>query len=472
MSSEEKITILNTGEVSNEVVLRYLSQQDPEQFGDLSQSRNAPSSASNSSLAGPLRAKREWNQCFVDMLCVHAEQSRRKKKDKLTMVYMKAAKSISVLEAELHCKADFLRVSGVGNHVARDLMDCLSKKIGAVESKQGAGHLLRKACSLASSLQASNEVSVQMGSSSSVPSSTTGPTLTRSVSLESSAMATRSSEAVHDLTSLTENMEGCKVVLLLDSREVGFNKQRHFFENRLREHGILVERRGLPLGDILWVIRTPSKQEYVCDVIVERKTVEDLAQSIKDGRYWEQKSRISKSSVSMRIYLVEGDIKRVSGIAPKAVETAIIETRLCGFFVQQTTSQDATCEYLLRLHKNIENKFKQGGYSLGDPNLRYETFNTNSRGATPETVKQHFQAMLLQVPNCSPDKARAITDIYPTPDSLYRAYFPPGQGAPDQIDDWHRKVQLLENIQAGVGKRRIGPKLSATLASLYCQSEY
>lgn len=46
--------------------------------------------------------------------------------------------------------------------------------------------------------------------------------------------------------------------------------------------------------------------EYVLDFIVERKTADDLAASIMDGRYDEQKFRLKSCGINNVIYLVEG----------------------------------------------------------------------------------------------------------------------------------------------------------------------
>jgi ERCC4-type nuclease len=45
----------------------------------------------------------------------------------------------------------------------------------------------------------------------------------------------------------------------------------------------------LPLGDFAWAIeikfRDMTKKMYMLDYIIERKTADDLASSIMDGRY-------------------------------------------------------------------------------------------------------------------------------------------------------------------------------------------
>lgn len=39
------------------------------------------------------------------------------------------------------------------------------------------------------------------------------------------------------------------------------------------------------VGDIMWVARDREGNEYVMNCILERKTVADLSESIRDGRY-------------------------------------------------------------------------------------------------------------------------------------------------------------------------------------------
>ena len=52
--------------------------------------------------------------------------------------------------------------------------------------------------------------------------------------------------------------------------------------------------------------KAPAYVEYVLDFIVERKTADDLAASIMDGRYDEQKFRLKSCGINNVIYLVEG----------------------------------------------------------------------------------------------------------------------------------------------------------------------
>ena len=46
-------------------------------------------------------------------------------------------------------------------------------------------------------------------------------------------------------------------------------------------------------------------RELVLDYVVERKRIDDLVASIRDGRYREQKFRFARSGINRPIYLVE-----------------------------------------------------------------------------------------------------------------------------------------------------------------------
>lgn len=49
------------------------------------------------------------------------------------------------------------------------------------------------------------------------------------------------------------------------------------------------EVRHLNIGDFAWIARNTEKKELLLPYIVERKRMDDLGCSIKDGRYHEQK---------------------------------------------------------------------------------------------------------------------------------------------------------------------------------------
>lgn len=63
---------------------------------------------------------------------------------------------------------------------------------------------------------------------------------------------------------------------------------------------------NLSVGDFLWVIDSKPRGTLVLDYIIERKLADDLAASISDGRYKQQKYRLKNSGISNCYYIYEG----------------------------------------------------------------------------------------------------------------------------------------------------------------------
>lgn len=58
----------------------------------------------------------------------------------------------------------------------------------------------------------------------------------------------------------------------------------------LTEYDILFEVRRLKIGDFAWIAKCKrTNNELVIPYIIERKRMDDLCASIKDGRFHEQK---------------------------------------------------------------------------------------------------------------------------------------------------------------------------------------
>ena len=112
----------------------------------------------------------------------------------------------------------------------------------------------------------------------------------------------------------TSGGQAWEVVCLIDQREKrALTDARGWMLNGLKSRGVLCEMRQLTLGDLLWVVRRrstegPVGEEYVMSFIIERKQASDLAQSIMDGRYEEQKYRLSRCGLANVFYVVEGSL--------------------------------------------------------------------------------------------------------------------------------------------------------------------
>jgi crossover junction endonuclease MUS81 len=78
------------------------------------------------------------------------------------------------------------------------------------------------------------------------------------------------------------------IQFIMDNREVHSRVDRERLEREIGQGGIDYAVRTLDIGDALWIAKSGS-EEYVLDYIVERKRMDDLVNSIQDGRFHEQK---------------------------------------------------------------------------------------------------------------------------------------------------------------------------------------
>lgn len=189
--------------------------------------------------------------------------------------------------------------------------------------------------------------------------------------------------------------------LVIDSRET------HLYA--LLKGGENIETRQLTIGDALLI-----DEEGMVHIIIERKTVQDLASSITDGRYAEQSARLDTCGTPNHniIYLVEGSIMgyRSRGrVTTQILRSSIVSLSVYkGFSVMCTTGLSETKEYLLSLLAKVEKNTAAGKkiYSSGCSIHYDETLSMTKLGkATPDTIAMH---MLCQVPGVSKTISAAL----------------------------------------------------------------
>ncbi|EEH44630.2 uncharacterized protein PADG_00919 [Paracoccidioides brasiliensis Pb18] len=165
------------------------------------------------------------------------------------------------------------------------------------------------------------------------------------------------------------------VELVLDVREIRSTRDRDYISNELSKKGINPIVRSLEVGDVLWVAKCKDPtfltrhgeegDEVMLDWIVERKRLDDLVSSIKDGRFHEQKFRLRRSGVRNAVYLIEdfADAGITGSKYHEHVASAIASTQVVnGYFVKQTRSLDDTIRYLARMTKLL-----RGIYTTSTP---------------------------------------------------------------------------------------------------------
>jgi crossover junction endonuclease MUS81 len=179
----------------------------------------------------------------------------------------------------------------------------------------------------------------------------------------------------------------------------------------------------IPLGDIL--IQT---DEETTVSIIERKSLQDLLSSIKDGRYEEQSYRLSHSSGLPQhniLYIIEGMLSQLRTLLEKKTVYSCITSlnMFKGFSVHRTCTIQETAETVLWMACKLERDFQKG------KTLFYHTPTDNSVDApqplpycsvvkkvkkdnvTPENIAE---IILCQIPGISSHTAVAVMKQYNT----------------------------------------------------------
>ncbi|NDA89502.1 MAG: hypothetical protein EBY20_01105 [Alphaproteobacteria bacterium] len=139
---------------------------------------------------------------------------------------------------------------------------------------------------------------------------------------------------------------------------------KHFIETGPMYNGLEIIVEALPIGD---VILTESD---VDKVILERKSLGDLASSIKDGRYEEQSYRLNGLPHHNHniLYLIEGDMNKLNSLntfKDRTDKTSLYSAMLSlnyykGFSVLRSMNIEESalmiCNMAYKLHKSPDKK--------------------------------------------------------------------------------------------------------------------
>ncbi|KAF4626519.1 hypothetical protein G7Y89_g11641 [Cudoniella acicularis] len=297
------------------------------------------------------------------------------------------------------------------------------------------------------------------------------------------------------------------VELVLDIREVRAKSDRDYMQNELLTKGVKPIMRALELGDILWIAKTKSPKpgeagsEIVLDYIVERKRLDDLVSSIKDGRFHEQKFRLKKSGVKNVIYIIEEIAMNGDHFQKyeEAVESAIAGMQVVnGFFVKKTQMMDDTIRYLTRmtallksiyetkpLHiiptKIITNqnylpllKHLMETQAAKDFHITYEAFAGLASKSESLTLRDVYLKMLMCTKGVTGEKALEIQRRWKTPQEFVRAFEEAensggsagtGKGGSNSRK---RKMELVTSHMGDlVGRKKIMKALSVKIAEVW-----
>ncbi|GAA5798293.1 hypothetical protein HPULCUR_003694 [Helicostylum pulchrum] len=291
-----------------------------------------------------------------------------------------------------------------------------------------------------------------------------------------------------------------EIMLVLDNREIQMKNSRTYFQQKLAEKGVKCITRALDLGDVIWVAKkknsTGEDQELFLDYILERKRLDDLVSSIKDGRYVEQKKRLRVSGAEKIIYVVE-EYSREDAVnfGLQAVQTAMSSLQIVeGFYLRRTDSIEETIDFLVsatkimnRIYQNTtlysipadiitrqnyldlkkafrakaeqNSMLRKSAYLINYP--LFAELNTKN-GST--TVGEVYMRMLMTVRGVNAERAMSLSKIYPTPHALLKAF----QGKTVE----EGKKLAKDATQNHISRRRWGSPASEQLYNIWGAANY
>ena len=210
---------------------------------------------------------------------------------------------------------------------------------------------------------------------------------------------------------------------------------------------------NLTLGDIV------IKYQNNIILVIERKSVEDLAASIRDGRHKEQKYRLMNSEIELKniIFLVEGELKdmKYGKVDKKTLQGSIINTMFRdGINIYRTQNIDETIYFIERtVDKIIKDKkcISNLVQEIKEPKLDYLDTKVLSKKncMTPEVYNQ---LILLQIPGVSKIFVESILEKYTSIKKIIQEY--------DNLETEKEKENLLTDLELKGKKRKVGKVVS------------
>ncbi|KAG5439110.1 hypothetical protein PCANB_001409 [Pneumocystis canis] len=278
-----------------------------------------------------------------------------------------------------------------------------------------------------------------------------------------------SSIKISDLNTAVIQQNSYSIILLLDMREMKTKKDKDFIQHHLEDESINFEFRTLELGDILWIARcNATEKEYILDFIIERKKLSDLSNSIKDGRFHEQKN-YNYDSADLQVETIHSAISSIQIVN--------------GFFVKRVSGLTETIKYIARLSRYISDMYKtQDLYII--PNdyinsqtytlqkskfnsiypersyvIEYNTFSDFLSKTASLTLGDLFLKMLLTIKGVSPEKALEIQKHFPTLNDLLTSYS-------KETSEYEREIMIAKKC-TNYGRKNISCSLSSKIYKVF-----
>lgn len=291
------------------------------------------------------------------------------------------------------------------------------------------------------------------------------------------------------------------VELILDNREVRAKTDRDYMQEELTKRRVKPTVRALELGDALWVARCKQPgwlaqqgaegDEVVLDWILERKRLDDLLGSLRDGRFHEQKFRLRRSGVKNVVYLVE-EISMDAAYFQKyeeAVQSAMASMQVVnGYFLKRTQKMDDTIRYLASMTRMLKSVYEKRYLDViptrvlttknylpllkhlretqpsASHHISYPAFASLASKSNNMALRDLFLKMLMCSKGVTGEKAIEIQKVWKTPNEFVRAFERCGPGEEGK----RRKMDLVSSkLGHLVGRKKISKPVSQKLAEVW-----
>jgi ERCC4-type nuclease len=202
------------------------------------------------------------------------------------------------------------------------------------------------------------------------------------------------------------------MIIKIDTREQElFSKCETIIASIPKFKDIQLVSQTLPLGDI--IINDGTND---C-VIIERKTIADLASSIKDGRYDEQSYRLNGLNHHNHniIYLIEGDISRFNAFKERIDKQTIYSAMFSinyfkGFSVMRSNSLEETATIACNMVYKLVTGLKSGKHCFYSNKLTNDIVINNAVDDVKEVTEKDYCSVIKKVKkeNITPDNIGEI----------------------------------------------------------------
>ena len=235
--------------------------------------------------------------------------------------------------------------------------------------------------------------------------------------------------------------------LIIDIRE---NVFKPHFENEVFQN--------LDVGDIQF---RDSNNDI--KLVIERKTIDDLKQSILDNRWREQKERLLSATPNNRIiYLIEGNIMKkttIKGGSDTLIGALINKMLRDNIFIYKTKDVNESVSFIKKLLSKLEKDYDKI-FNGNEDNITQRDYSNLIKVKKKDnyTPELWYKQILMSIPQISQKIVNCIISEYPSLKILI-----------EKVVDKNTLTNLT--FETNTGKiRKIGPKISEKIY-LYLNKE-